>query len=80
MNPCDVNVPTSTNAKPNFDPGTHEERRRHRFIAKVQEQLCLAEAQLGGVPYKRKRWITTADGQGEPQRVQRPVRLKAVVV
>ena len=63
-------------AKPNFNPSTAEERRRHKLIVKLQEQLCLAEAQLGGSPYMRTRWITTADGQGEPHRVQRPVRVK----
>jgi len=63
-------------AKPNFNPSTVEERRRHKLIVKLQEQLCLAEAQLGGSPYMRMRWITTADGQGEPHRVQRAVRVK----
>ena len=38
-------------AKPNFNPTTAEERRRHKLIVKLQEQLCLAEAQLGGSPY-----------------------------
>ena len=63
-------------ANPNFNPSTAEERRRHKLIVKLQEQLCLAEAQLGGSPYMRMRWITTADGQGEPHRVQRAVRVK----
>ena len=63
-------------AKPNFNPTTAEERRRHKLIVKLQEQLCLAEAQLGGSPYKRMRWVDTVDGQGEPHRVQRPVRVK----
>ena len=39
-------------AKPNFNPTTAEERRRHKLIVKLQEQLCLAEAQLGGSPSK----------------------------
>ena len=68
--------PLKVVAKPNFNPSTAEERRRHKLIVKLQEQLCLAEAQLGGSPYMRMRWITTADGQGEPQRVQRAVRVK----
>jgi hypothetical protein len=63
-------------AKPNFNPTTAEERRRLKLIVKLQEQLCLAEAQLGGSPYMRMRWITTADSQGEPHRVQRAVRVK----
>jgi hypothetical protein len=63
-------------AKPNFNPTTAEERRRHKLIVKLQEQLCLAEAQLGGSPYRRMRWVDTVDGQGEPHRVQRPVRVK----
>ena len=63
-------------AKPNFNPSTAEERRRHKLIVKLQEQLCLAEAQLGGSPYRRMRWVDTVDGQGEPHRVQRPVRVK----
>ena len=63
-------------AKPNFQPNTAEEHRRHKLIIKLQEQQCLAEAQLGGTPYRRMRWITAVDGQGEPTRQQRPVRLK----
>ena len=63
-------------AKPNFNPTTSEERRRHKLIVKLQEQLCLAEAQLGGSPYRRMRWVDTVDGQGEPHRVRRPVRVK----
>ena len=63
-------------AKPNFRPNTAEERRRHKLIIKLQEQQCLATAQLGGTPYRRMRWITKADSQGEPTRIQRPVRLK----
>ena len=63
-------------AKPNFTPHTAEERRRHKLIVKLQEQLCLAEAQLGGTPYKRMRWVLAANREGEPVRVQRPVRLK----
>ena len=63
-------------AKPNFNPSTAEERRRHKLIVKLQEQLCLAEAQLGGSPYMRMRWVDKVDGQGEPHRVQRPVRVK----
>ena len=63
-------------AKPNFNPSTAEERRRHKLIVKLQEQLCLAEAQLGGSPYMRMRWVEKVDGQGEPHRVQRAVRVK----
>jgi len=63
-------------AKPNFNPTTAEERRRHKLIIKLQEQLCLAEAQLGGSPYMRMRWVTIADSQGEPHRIQRQVRVK----
>jgi hypothetical protein len=55
---------------------TAEQARRNKLIMKLQEQLCLAQAQLGGTAYKRMRWVTIADAQGEPQRIQRPVRLK----
>ena len=53
-----------------------EQTRRNKLITKLQEQLCLAEAQLGGSPYKRMRWVVAPNFEGEPVRVQRPVRLK----
>lgn len=63
-------------AKPNFRANTAEEHRRHKLITKLQEQQCMAEAQLGGTPYKRMRWVLAANREGEPVRIQRPVRLK----
>ncbi len=55
---------------------TPEQFRRNKLIGKLEEQLALAEAQLGGKSYNRMRWITAANAEGEPVRIQRPVRLK----
>jgi len=35
---------------------TPEQQRRAKVIVKLQEQLKLAEAALGGPAYKRQRW------------------------
>ena len=35
---------------------TPEQQRRGKVIAKLQEQLKLAEAALGGPAYERQRW------------------------
>jgi hypothetical protein len=68
------------NLKVVASPANHakspEQFRRNKLIGKLQEQLALAEAQLGGRPYNRMRWITAANAEGEPVRIQRPVRLK----
>ena len=63
-------------ANTNNQTRTVERLRRDKLITKLQEQLALAEAQSGGTAYKRMKWITTASSEGEPVRVQRPVRLK----
>ena len=63
-------------ANPANQTKTAEQFRRNKLIVKLQEQLALAEAQLGGRPYNRMRWITAANAEGEPVRIQRPVRLK----
>lgn len=55
---------------------TAEAQRRQKLIVKLQEQLRLAESQLGGNKYVRMRWTTIADADGEPQRVQRAVRIR----
>ena len=62
--------------KPNLRPVTAEEHKRHKLIIKLQEQLCMAEAELQGTSYTRMKWITQPDEQGMPQRRQRPVRVK----
>lgn len=55
---------------------TAEAQRRQKLIVKLQEQLRLAESALGGNKYMRMRWTTIADADGEPQRVQRAVRMR----
>jgi len=62
--------------KPTFNPQTAEERKRHKLIVKLQEQLAMIECELKGTKYTRHKWVTVADYDGEPDRVQRPVRLK----
>jgi hypothetical protein len=53
-----------------------QQLRRNKLIVKLQEQIAIAEAQLNNSSYHRMRWITVADAEGEPRRVQRPVRIK----
>ena len=62
--------------KPTQNPQTAEERKRHKLIVKLQEQLAIIECELKGTVYARHKWVTVADYDGEPNRVQRPVRLK----
>ena len=62
--------------KPTLSPHTAEERKRHKLILKLQEQLSMVECHLNGTTYARHKWVTVADFEGEPERVQRPVRLK----
>ena len=59
--------------KPNYQPTSPTEARRSKLIGKLQEQLAMVEAELAGKQYK---WVTAADEEGEPRRIQRPVRLK----
>jgi len=63
-------------AKPNMRPVTAEEQKRHKLIIKLQEQLCMIEAELSGKSYKRMKWVTLPNIHGEPERLQRPVRVK----
>ena len=63
-------------ANPAHQPKTPEYLRRTKLINKLQEQKALAEAKLGGEPYKRLRWVNIVNHEGEPVRIQRPVRLK----
>jgi len=62
--------------KPILNPQTAEERKRHKLVLKLQEQLAMIECELKGTKYTRHKWVTVADYDGEPDRVQRPVRLK----
>ena len=63
-------------ANPNTQQKTAEQFRRSKLIMKLQEQLALAEAELGGRAYKRMRWVTAVNDDGNPSRVQRAVRIK----
>ena len=63
-------------AKPNMRPVTAEEQKRHKLIIKLQEQLSMLEAELSGKSYKRMKWVTLPNIHGEPERIQRPVRVK----
>ena len=54
---------------------TPEQQRRAKVIAKLQEQLKLAEAALGGPAYKRQRWGWATDENGEKVKVPRPIRI-----
>jgi hypothetical protein len=55
---------------------TPEQQRRGKVIAKLQEQLKLAEAALGGPAYERQRWGWGTDENGEKIKVPRPIRIK----
>ena len=55
---------------------TSEQQRRAKVIAKLQEQLKLAEAALGGPAYERQRWKWSTDENGEKVKVPRPIRIK----
>jgi hypothetical protein len=63
-------------AKPITKPNTPEEQKRIKFISKLQEQLCLAEAELGGKRYVRNKWVLVPDYDGNPVREQVPIRIK----
>lgn len=63
-------------AKPNLRPVTAEDQKRHKLIIKLQEQLSMVEAELSGKTYKRLKWVTLPNIHGEPERIQRPVRVK----
>ena len=64
-------------AKPDWQPKTVVEQRRLKLITKLQEQLRMVEAELGGKRYQRLKWTTDVDEDGQPVRVQMPTRLKA---
>lgn len=55
---------------------TPEQQRRGKVIAKLQEQLKLAEAALGGPAYERQRWGWGTDESCEKIKVPRPIRIK----
>lgn len=63
-------------ANPVMQTKSAEQQRRNKLIGKLQEQLALVEAELNGTSYKRMRSVVVANAEGEPVRVQRPVRLK----
>lgn len=63
-------------ANPNTQQKTAEQFRRSKLITKLQEQLALAEAELGGRAYERMRWVTAVNDEGNASRVQRAVRIK----
>jgi hypothetical protein len=62
--------------KPNLRPISAEDQKRHKLIIKLQEQLSMAEAELSGNSYRRMKWITQTNEQGQAERIQRPVRVK----
>jgi hypothetical protein len=62
--------------KPNLRPISAEDQKRHKLIMKLQEQLSMAEAELSGNSYRRMKWITQTNEQGQAERIQRPVRVK----
>ena len=57
-------------------PRSAQQTRRSKLISKLQEQRALAEAALGGAAYRRMRWATVVNAEGEPVRTHREVRLK----
>ena len=57
-------------AKPNMRPVTAEEQKRHKLIIKLQEQLCMIEAELGGKRYEHTKWVLVPDYDGNPVREQ----------
>ena len=63
-------------AKPNIKPVTAADHKRHKLIIKLQEQLSMIEAELSGNSYRRMKWITQTNEQGQAERIQRPVRVK----
>jgi len=63
-------------AKPNIRPVTAADYKRHKLIIKLQEQLCMIEAELSGKSYNRMKWVTMPNIHGEPERTQRPVRVR----
>ena len=62
--------------KPNMRPITSQDQKRLKLIIKLQEQLSMVEAELTGKSYKRLKWVTRLNAQGEHERIQRPVRVK----
>ena len=53
-----------------------EELRRGKLLTKLDEQLRIIEAELGGAPYERKKRVWITDDNGERKRIERPARLK----
>lgn len=63
-------------AKPITKPSTPDEQKRLKLIAKLQEQLSMIEAELGGKRYERSKWVLVPDYDGNPVREQVPIRIK----
>ena len=57
---------------------TPEQQRRAKVIAKLPEQLKLAEATLGGLTYERQRWGWGTDENGKKIKVPLPIRIKTL--
>lgn len=55
---------------------TPEQKRRTKVVTKLQEQLKLAEAALGGPTYERHRWKWDLDENGQKVRMPRAIKIK----
>lgn len=53
-----------------------EQERRNKLAQKLDEQLKLAEARMGGAAYQRTRYHWHTDENGDRKRIVRPVRLR----
>ena len=53
-----------------------EQERRNKITRKLDEQLKLAEARMGGAVYQRNRYHWHTDENGDRKRIIRPVRLR----
>ena len=62
--------------KPDMRSLSGQYHKRFKLIIKLQEQLSIIEAELSGKGYTRLKWVTRLNAQGEPERIQRPVRVK----
>jgi len=53
-----------------------EQERRNKLARKLDEQVKLAEARMGGSAYQRTRYHWHTDENGDRKRIIRPVRLR----
>jgi len=53
-----------------------EQERRNKLARKLDEQVKLAEARMGGSAYQRTRYYWHTDENGDRKRIIRPVRLR----